>query len=254
MKRNAQLEREAWVWEKKAEEGEKSTGRICWSMCVCACVCLRVCTHSCDSVTTERRLDLRDCCCQSLSPLFYCETTQVFPCLCMCVCVYVVYLPVASTFTHSHTHSESHWDRKISMQRQMLLDNSNCRTIMALRTHSFVWQLKSKWYVIHTATCWFWTWLSTSWARIGQWACHTETNTTSGPLWSFCNWDKVTCHQYSFTADESMLLVTWGCKTSGNRMRAKSNIFMKTVEFVQNVWFLDQEFNYLGSVWKNVRC
>lgn len=40
-------------------------------------VCM--CAHSCDSVTTARPLDLRDCCCQSLSPPFYCETSQVFP-------------------------------------------------------------------------------------------------------------------------------------------------------------------------------
>lgn len=32
-------------------------------------VCM--CAHSCDSVTTPRPLDLRDCCCQSLSPLFH---------------------------------------------------------------------------------------------------------------------------------------------------------------------------------------
>lgn len=45
--------------------------------------CVWVCTRSCDSVTTARLLDLRDCCCQSLSPLFYCETTQVFPGVCV---------------------------------------------------------------------------------------------------------------------------------------------------------------------------
>lgn len=57
------------------------------------------CAHSCDSVTTARLLDLRDCCCQSLSPLFYCETMQVFPGVCVCMRVCVLHIPVAFQFT-----------------------------------------------------------------------------------------------------------------------------------------------------------
>lgn len=58
--------------KKKAQEGDVS-------LSTCACGPAR----SCDSVTTARLLELRDCRCQSLSPLFYCETTQVFPVVCM---------------------------------------------------------------------------------------------------------------------------------------------------------------------------
>lgn len=47
-------------------------------------VCVRA--HSCDSVTTAKLLELRDFSCQSLSPLFYCDTMQVFPSVCVCVC------------------------------------------------------------------------------------------------------------------------------------------------------------------------
>lgn len=62
-----------WRWKQECErrkEHRKERARPS-SVCMCA--------HSCDSVTTARPLDLRDCCCQSLSPLFYCETTQVSP-------------------------------------------------------------------------------------------------------------------------------------------------------------------------------
>ncbi len=75
--------------KKKTQEGDKEEGER--SSSVCVCVCAYVCVHSCDSVTTARPLDLRDCCCQSLSPLFYCETMQVFPSVCVCVCVFVQY-------------------------------------------------------------------------------------------------------------------------------------------------------------------
>lgn len=96
-----------WRWKqecerkKKTQEGDMEEGERSSSVCECVCVC----AHSCDSVTTARPLDLRDCCCQSLSPLFYCETMQVFPgvsaCVCVCegVCVCAIYSPVASKFT-----------------------------------------------------------------------------------------------------------------------------------------------------------
>lgn len=63
-----------WRWKQECErrkEHRKESARPSTSVCLCV--------HSCDSVTTARPLDLRDCCCQSLSPLFYCETTQVCP-------------------------------------------------------------------------------------------------------------------------------------------------------------------------------
>ena len=88
---------------RKTQEGDVEEGERCSNVCVCAHVCVCVRAHSCDSVTTARLLDLRDCCCQSLSPLFYCETMQVFPGVCVCVCVRVrvcvVYISVASRFT-----------------------------------------------------------------------------------------------------------------------------------------------------------
>lgn len=75
--------------EGDVEEGERSSKRVH----------VLACAHSCDSVTTARLLDLRDCRCQSLSPLFYCETMQVFPGVCACVRVCVLYIPVAFQFT-----------------------------------------------------------------------------------------------------------------------------------------------------------
>lgn len=72
--------------KKAAHEGEKhrkETGKRPSSV---------QCAHSCDSVTTARLLDLRDCCCQSLSPLFYCETMQVFPGVCVFLCVSVYFI------------------------------------------------------------------------------------------------------------------------------------------------------------------